>query len=324
MLMTFTENMSKLMKKYSWGFLVIWFIIPLLLKNWSYGLHVLIMVAVYVLLTQSLNVVLGLAGQLHLGHAANFGIGAYISGLLMVDAGFSFWATLPLAFIGAGLVGLVVGLPTLRGVGGDYLGIVTLGFGEITRIFLTNWDSVTRGPMGLPGIPAPVLFGYSFSSKIPYFYLITIMALASWFLLERLTNSKAGLQFMAVRTDENCAQVLGINTGLVKLSAFGISAAFAGLAGAFYASYFSFISPDSFMFVDSLAVLCMLIVGGKGNMVGCALGALLLGIAPDLLRFMGDFRMLIYGVLLTVMVIYRPLGIWGLDKRRLNKIALMR
>jgi len=217
---------------------------------------------------------------------------------------------------------LIVGLPTLRGVGGDYLGIVTLGFGEIARILLINLEGITRGPMGIPGIPPPAIFGYEFASKTPFFYLATGLAVFAWFVLNRITNSKLGLQFMAVGTDENCAQVLGVNTGLIKLIAFSISAAFAGLGGAFYASYFSFVSPDSFMFIDSLAVLCMLIVGGKGNLVGCMIGAVILGIAPELFRFLGDYRMLIYGVLLTFMVIYRPQGIWGLDKRRLNKIVL--
>jgi branched-chain amino acid transport system permease protein len=304
-----------------WWILLLWLILPVFLHNWSYSLHVLIMLAVWVLLTQSLNLVLGLAGQLQLGHAANFGIGAYISGLLMVDVGLSFWTTLPIAFVGAALVGTLIGLPSLR-VGGDYLGIVTLGFGEITRIFLTNWVSITRGPMGLPGIPAPSVAGLNLSSKVFFFYLATALALFTWFAMQRINNSKMGLQLLAIRNDEHCAQVLGVNTGAVKLWAFAISAAFAGLGGAFYASYFSFISPDSFLFVDSLAVLCMLIVGGRGNLVGSALGAFILGIAPELFRFLGDYRMLIFGVLLTVMVIYRPSGIWGLDKRRYNTISI--
>lgn len=303
-----------------WVLLAVWLILPIFLHNWSYGLHILIMLAVYVLLTQSLDLVLGLAGQLQLGHAANFGIGAYVAGLLMLDAGFSFWATLLPAFLIAGLIGSLVGMPSMR-VGGDYLGIVTLGFGEITRIILTNWVSFTRGPMGLPGIPAPSIAGYVFHSKVPFFYLATVLALFTWFVMERLSNSKIGLQLMAIRTDEKCAQVLGVNIGFMKVLAFSVSAAFAGLAGAFYASYFTFISPDSFIFVDSLAVLCMVIVGGKGNLVGCALGAVLLGVAPELFRFMGDYRILLYGVLLTVMVIYRPYGIWGQNKRQFNKIA---
>jgi branched-chain amino acid transport system permease protein len=310
------------LKRHSWILIILWLMIPVVFFRWSYGLHIMIMVAVYILLTQSLNVLLGMANQLQLGHAANFGIGAYVAALLMVNWQIPFWYTLPLAFLVPGLVGLIVGLPTLRGVGGDYLGIVTLGFGEIVRILLINLEGITRGPMGIPGIPPPALFGYEFSSKVAFFYLATAMAAFTWFVLDRITNSKLGLQFMAVGTDEHCAQVLGVNIGWTKLLAFSISSAFAGMGGAFYATYFSFVSPDSFMFVDTLAVLCMLVVGGKGNLVGCLIGALILGLAPDLLRFLGDYRMLIYGVLLTFMVIFRPMGIWGIDKRKLNRIAL--
>ena len=182
-----------------WLLLLCWLILPVFLHNWSYSLHVLIMLAIWVLLTQSLNLVLGLAGQLQLGHAATFGIGAYIAGLLMVDAGFSFWATLPIAFVGAALVGTLIGLPSLR-VGGDYLGIVTLGFGEITRIFLTNWVSITRGPMGLPGIPAPSVAGFNLNSTVFFFYLATALAVFTWFAMQRINNSKMGLQLLAYVT----------------------------------------------------------------------------------------------------------------------------
>lgn len=300
-------------------FMAAWIVIPLFIQGWSYGMHVLIMMAVYVLLTQSLNLVMGKAGLLQLGHAAFFGIGAYVAGLLMLNLGWSFWLTLPAAFLGAALIGVLLGLPSMR-VGGDYLGIVTLGFGEIARLILTNWVSLTNGPMGLPGIPAPTVLGYGFSSKLPYFYLATAFALFTWFVMDRLANSRFGLQLLAVRTDEHCAKVLGVNTGLTKVAAFSISAAFAGLGGAFYSAYFSFISPDSFLFTDSLAVLCMLVVGGMGNLLGCAVGAAILGVAPEVLRFMGDYRILLYGLILTVMVIYKPSGIWGLDRRVRNAI----
>lgn len=302
-----------------WLLLALWLLIPLSVRSWDYGVHILVMVAIYVSLTQSLNLVMGLAGQLQLGHAAFFGIGAYTAGLLMLDAGWSFWAALPVAFIAAGVIGTLVGLPSMR-IGGDYLGIVTLGFGEITRLILTNWISLTRGPLGLPGIPAPSIFGYSFNSKLPFFYLATALALLTWFVMNRLTNSKFGLQLLAVRADEQCAQVLGVNTGWVKVLAFGLAAAFAGLTGAFYGSYFSFLSPDSFLFADSLTMLCMLVVGGMGNLIGCTAGAIILAIAPEMFRFLGEYRLLLYGLLLTIMVIYKPSGIWGLDKRVRNAI----
>ncbi len=300
-----------------WILIGLWLLLPLAIHKWSYGLHILIMVAVYVLLTQSLNLVMGLAGQLQLGHAAFFGIGAYVAGILMVRLGWPFWATLLPAFFGAAIIGIIVGLPSIR-VSGDYLGIVTLGFGEITRLILINWDSLTNGPMGITGIPKPILMGIRFNSRLTFFYLATIFALLTWFIMNRLTNSKFGLQLMAIKKDEHCAQVLGVNTGKIKVLAFCISAAFAGLGGAFYSTYFQFISPDSFLFIDSLTVICMLVVGGMGNLVGCALGSVLLGIAPELLRFMGDLRLLLYGLLLTIMMIYKPEGIWGLSNVKRN------
>lgn len=296
-----------------------WLLLPVIFYSNAYFMHMLIMIGIYVMLAQSLNLVMGYAGQSQLGHAAFFGIGAYITGLLMVNAGWNFWFTLPFAFIGTGLVGLIVGLPSMR-VRGDYLGIVTLGFGEISRLILTNWNTLTNGPMGVLGIAAPRLFGFNLDSKVSFFYLVTIFAGGTWFIMNRLVDSKFGLQLLAVKTDESGAAVLGVNTGKVKIMAFMISGAFAGIAGSVYASYFSFISPDSFLFIDSLAILCMVVVGGMGNMEGVAIGAILLAIVPELFRFLGDYRMMLYGIILTAMVIFKPMGVWGLDKRKRNRI----
>ncbi|MDB4893899.1 MAG: putative high-affinity branched-chain amino acid transporter, permease protein [Firmicutes bacterium] len=298
-----------------------WLLVPLLLGKWDYGLHVLIMVGVYVVLALSLNLVNGMAGQLNLGHAAFFGIGSYITALLMVEKAWPFWATLPLAFVISGMFGLLVGLPALR-VSGDYLGIVTLGFGEITRLVLINWIDVTHGPMGVPGIPAPTLFGYAFSSKAAYFYLVTLLAAATWWVMDRLAVSKIGLEMLALKEDERVAQALGINVGRVKLQAFAIGACFAGLAGAFYAVYISFISPDSFLFNDSAVILCMVVLGGMGSVLGSVVGAVILIIAPEGLRFLGSWRMVLYGILLTVMMVRKPSGIWGLERRVRNAIRL--
>lgn len=301
--------------------LVLWLALPLVLRGWDYGIHIAISLALYIILALSLNLVNGQAGQLNLGHAAFFGIGAYTSALLMLLQGWSFWATLPFAFGVTAIFGFVVGLPSLR-VGGDYLGIVTLGFGEITRLVLINWMDLTRGPMGLPGIPPPSIFGWEFSGKLPYFYLITAFALLTWFVLKRLSVSRFGLQMLSLREDERVASTLGVDTGRIKLAAFAIAAAFAGLAGAFYASYISFISPDTFTVMDSIIMLCMVVLGGMGSMVGTVIGACVLIVAPEALRFMQDWRLVLYGVLLTGMMVYRPSGVWGLDKRARNEIRM--
>lgn len=310
------------MSKLGWGKGVsvgLWLLLPLLMQHWAYVLHVMIMVTLYVVLAQSLNLVLGLAGQLQLGHAALFGIGAYAAGLFMLDLHWSFWAVLPASVLTAALLALLVGLPSLR-VRGDYLGIVTLGFGEIVRLVLTNWGDVTRGPMGLPGIPSPRLFGLTLDSKLFYFYLIAVIAAVAWFILDRLTVSKLGLQLLALREDERVAETLGIRSGRVKLVAFVVSGVLSGLAGAFYASYVSYISPDTFLFNDSVVILCMVVIGGMGSLIGSAIGAAILTISPELLRFLGEWRMVLYGALLTFMVIYRPSGLWGIEKRRRNTL----
>lgn len=308
------------LREKSWIFLIVWILLPFAFSRQDYIMHIFIMMAIYTILSQGHNLVMGFCGQSQLGYAAFFGIGAYFTGLLMISLGWSFWITIPLAFCGSALMGLIIGLPSTR-VRGDYLGIVTLGFGEITRIILTNWDSITNGPMGICGIKAPSLLGISLGSKVTFFYLVTIFTGISWFVMNRLVTSRFGFQLMAVRNDENVAEVLGINPGKIKVTAYALSSGFAGIAGSVYASYFSFISPDSFIFNDSLTILCMTVVGGMGNLTGSIIGAIILTITPELFRFLGDYRMLLYGVILTVTVIFKPMGIWGLDKRKRNAIA---
>lgn len=312
---------SRLPKWAPYSLIGLWLIAPLLLRQWDYGVHVLVMVALYTVLAQSLNLVNGLAGQLNLGHAAFFGIGSYVTALLMVTLKWSFWATLPAAALGAAIVGLLVGLPALR-VSGDYLGIVTLGFGEITRLVLINWIDVTRGPMGVPGIPSPTLFGFTFGSKASYFYLATVMAALTWWVMDRLAVSKFGLEMLALKEDERVAQALGIDIGRVKLLSFALSAVFAGLAGSFYSVYISFISPDSFLFADSAVILFMVVLGGMGSVLGSVMGAAVLVVAPEALRFMGTWRMVLYGALLTFMMVRKPSGLWGLERRVFNAIRL--
>ena len=279
------------------------------------------MLTLWAVLALSINLVNGQAGQLILGGAAWFGIGAYASALLMLFQNWSFWATLPVSLVLGALGGFLIGLPSFR-VGGDYLGIVTLGFGEIVRLVFNNWKGLTRGPMGLPGIPSPSFFGLQLSEKVAFFYLMTALFGLTWFVMNRLTVSKFGLQMLSLREDERVAATLGVNTGRVKVIAFTISAAFAGLAGPFYGSYISFISPDSFVFNDSILMLAMVVVGGMGSPAGSVLGAAILIIAPEALRFLGDWRLVLYGLILTFMMVYRPAGLWGLEHRPRNEIKL--
>jgi len=304
---------------------------PLLDKN-AYHLDLVTGVGIYVLLAMGLNVVVGFAGLLNLGYAAFFAIGAYTYALLSLHAHIPFWLGLPAAGIVSMIVGFVIGLPSIR-VRGDYLAITTLGFGEIVRIAFNNLSDWTGGPNGLLGIARPSLWipifsggfhwkVWSFSVNMtPYFYLTLFLIAATAFFLFRLTDSKFGRALVAIREDELAASCMGIPVLQVKLSAFGISSFIAGIAGALFAAKQTIITPDSFDFVLSVLILAMVVLGGMGNIWGAALGAVVLGLLPEVLREFMAYRMLIFGMLMILMMIFRPQGILGsqLIRRELGR-----
>lgn len=296
-------------------------ILPFIVTN-AYILHIIISAGLYSVLALSLNLVTGFAGQLSFGHAAFYGIGAYSSALIMINLNVSFWFAILISAITASLFGFLLGLPTLR-LRDDYLAIVTLGFGEIVRLVLINWQSLTRGPRGLPGIPAPTLFGYSFMGRIPYYYLVLLLLLFTLFIMRRIITSGIGLAMMSVKNDEVAAESIGIYPIKYKLMAFMISAAFAGIAGAFYASYISFISPDTFIYNDSVTILAMVVLGGLSSIPGSIIGAIVLTIIPELLRAASEYRMIFYGLLMVIMMIFRPQGFWGINKRQRNMYKIL-
>ncbi|GAB6154292.1 branched-chain amino acid ABC transporter permease [Desulfosporosinus burensis] len=293
-------------------------ILPLAIKS-DYLMHVLITIGLYVVLSLSLNLVAGFTGQLSIGHAAFYGIGAYVTALLMLNYNVPYWATIPISGLITALFGLLLGLPTLR-LQGDYLAIVTLGFGEIVRLVFLNWDNVTRGPMGLPGIPSPEIGSYMFFSKIPFYYLILVILIITILFMVRVAESEFGLSLIAVSHDEVAAEAVGVHTTRAKLLAFTFAALFAGIAGGYYATYISFVSPDSFTFMDSVTILAMVVLGGLASIPGVVIGAIVLGLAPEVLRFMADYRMLLYGALMVGMMIFKPEGFWGANKRVRNVI----
>lgn len=281
---------------------------PLVLKS-EYLLHVLVLIALYTVLAESLNVVVGFTGQFSLGHAGFWAIGSYVGALLMIKLGFSFAAACLLAMAASFLIGILLGLPAMR-LKGDYLCIVTLGFGEIVRIMATNMK-ITRGPMGLPGIPSPEIGGFVFETEASMYYLCWATALLTIFAVSRMRESKFGRALMAVRDDELAAASLGINLTYYKVLAFGIGGMFAGLAGALYASWTTFISPDVFQFTDSANIFCMIILGGLGTISGPVIGAFLLAGLPEALRQFAEFRLIALGLFMIILMIYRPGGIMG-------------
>jgi branched-chain amino acid transport system permease protein len=293
-------------------------VLPLLLRPFNdYWLHVVIMIGIYSILSMSLNMIIGYAGLFALGHAAFYGIGAYSAALLMIHYKVSFWLALPAAAVITGLFGFLLGTPDMR-LRGDYLAIVTLGFGEIVRLVFVNWVEVTRGPMGLPGIPAPEWFGYVFTGKTEFYYLILALAALTFAVLHKIVHSGVGLSLMTIREDETLAASVGIRPNKLKLLAFAIGAFFAGIAGAFWASYTSFVSPDAFKYLDSVNILAMVILGGSASLPGSILGAGLLVLTPELLRYMSEYRMMLLGLAIVLMMIFKPSGFWGEKRRKLN------
>ena len=293
------------------------------------AVNVATLALIYVMLGLSLNIVVGYAGLLDLGHVAFYAVGAYCYAIL-AQHGVGFWTTLPIAALLTGALGLLLGFPVLR-LRGDYLAIVTLGFGEIIRILLNNLDSLTNGPKGINNIAKPGLFNIVFTRKggagetpfhelvgIPFsteqrgifLYLIILgLCLLTLWVINRLLRMPIGRAWEALREDEIACRSLGVNTTGIKLSAFAIGAAFAGLAGAFYAAFQGSVTPDSFTFWESAIMLAIVVLGGMGSQTGVILAALALTIIPEIAREFSQYRMIIFGAVMVLMMIWRPQGL---------------
>ncbi len=298
--------------------------LPLFLEGTSGGFFIRILgvMGLYGLLALGLNLVLGNVGLLDLGFMAFYAIGAYTTGILSVR-GWPFWVCLPVSAVAAMGVRTLLGAPVLR-LRGDYLAIVTLGFGEITRITLNNWDSVTQGPMGLSlliGSTPPLrIFSFDVTTNTHFFYLIFGFLALACLISYRLERSRVGRAWMAIREDEMAAQAMGINVPKLKNVAFIASAVFAGVAGSLFARWENFVTPESFTFWESVLLVAMVVVGGMGSVPGVLVGVVLIVGLPELLRadlfsrwgggVLVNARYLIFGVILVVMALFRPEGLW--------------
>ncbi|MBT8765525.1 high-affinity branched-chain amino acid ABC transporter permease LivM [Metapseudomonas boanensis] len=295
----------------------------------KYLLTVVILGLIYVLLGLGLNIVVGLAGLLDLGYVAFYAIGAYGLALGYEYLGLGFWTVLPLSALMAAMAGALLGFPVLR-MHGDYLAIVTLGFGEIIRLVLNNWLEFTGGPNGMSvpaptflglefgrrakegGVPFHEFFGVAYNPNLKFLFIYIVLFLVVMLVLyikHRLTRMPVGRAWEALREDEIACRAMGLNHVLVKLSAFMIGASTAGLAGVFFASYQGFVNPSSFTFFESALILAIVVLGGMGSTVGVVIAAFVLTVAPELLRAFADYRVLLFGVLMVLMMIWRPRGL---------------
>ncbi len=295
---------------------------------------------IYVLLGLGLNIVVGFAGLLDLGYVAFYAVGAYTYALLAQAFGLSFWECLPVSALLAATFGCLLGFPVLR-LRGDYLAIVTLGFGEIIRLLLNNLDSLTGGPDGVGNIPKPTLFGLEFARRssteggatfheffgleyhggdtvIFLFLLALTLVLFTLFVINRLIRMPIGRAWEALREDEIACRSLGLNPTVIKLSAFTLGASFAGCAGAFFAARQGFINPESFTFIESAIVLAIVVLGGMGSQIGVILAAIALTVLPEVARQFQEYRMLVFGLVMVLMMIWRPQGLLPATRPRLE------
>lgn len=284
----------------------------------------LVPITAYIVMAISLNLVVGVAGDLSLGHAGFMSIGAYtgiVTAVSMQAAGapqtLALVVSIVVGAVFAAIAGFIIGIPVLR-LRGDYLAIVTLGFGEIVRLVLLNWTSVTGGSRGISGIPRPEFFGIEMdlTQKTTYLYYLSLIAVViTIVVITRLKNSRVGMALQAMREDEIASEAMGINLTRVKLTAFALSSAWAGFAGVLFAAKTQFINPASFTFMDSCMILAMVVLGGMGSILGVTIGALILILVPEYLRAFSDYRMLLFGATMVVMMLFRPQGIITGEKR---------
>jgi branched-chain amino acid transport system permease protein len=280
----------------------------------NYVTAVAVSVATYAMLGLGLNIVVGFAGLLDLGYAAFFAIGAYTSALLMTQAHWNFFATLPLAVLFTGTAGAILGYPTLR-LRSDYLAIVTLGFGEMTRIAITNWD-YAGGPNGVWNIPWPSAFGYEFNTQAAFLVVSLCLLAIAMIFAQNLDHSRLGRGWVAMREDEFAAEAVGVPTLRLKLLAYVMGGMWAGLAGAFFATRIGTIDPTSFTFQLSVLILIVVVLGGTGSLPGVLLGALVVVALPEVLREFATYRILIFAILLIGMMLLRPQGLWPRVRRK--------
>ena len=284
-------------------------VFPLIVRD-EYILNTAVMAGIYIILTSSLNITNGYTGLFQFGHAAFYGIGAYTAAILSTRYGFNFLMTLPLGGIVAALIGAAIALPTLR-LRGIFLALVTIGFQQITYLVIMNWIGFTRGPMGIPGVPSPSLFGYEVMSNTGYYYLILALAIIVIFLISRIVTSRVGRTFVAIREDELAAESAAIAIFPAKVLSFVVATFFAGIAGAFFAHHAQFVSADSFRLEETFIILTMLIVGGMGSITGPVIGAVFLVILPEVFRFLAEYRGVVYGLIMISVILFRPEGIAG-------------
>nr|VFJ46848.1 MAG: amino acid/amide ABC transporter membrane protein 2, HAAT family [Candidatus Kentron sp. DK] len=312
------------------GAVVLALLLPVLPFSNRYVVDLATTLLIYVMLGWGLNIVVGLAGLLDLGYVAFYAMGAYSYALLAISFDLSFWVCLPLAGILAALLGVLLGFPVLR-LRGDYLAIVTLGFGEMIRIVLLNWHELTGGPDGISGIPRPSFFGLPFTRNpeeggiafhqffgleyagvqrvVFLYYLILALALLTNFFTLRIRKLPVGRAWEALREDEIACRSLGINPTNTKLTAFGIGALFGGLAGAFFATRQGFISPESFSFMESATIVAIVVLGGMGSQIGVVAAAVVLVLLPELGREFVELRMLLFGAAMVLIMAWKPRGL---------------
>src|SRR5471030_122827 len=297
------------------------------------------LILIYVMLGLGLNIVVGLAGLLDLGYVGFYAVGAYSYALLSHYYGLGFWICLPIAGLMSALFGFLLGFPVLR-LRGDYLAIVTLGFGEIIRLLLRNMTNITGGPNGISNIEKPTLFGLSFErkaaegmqtfheyfgiaynpvTKVVFLYLVALLlALAALFVINCLLRMPIGRAWEALREDEIACRALGMNPTVIKLSAFTLGATFAGFAGSFFAARQGLVTPESFTFIESAMILAIVVLGGMGSQLGVILAAIVLILVPELMRDFSDYRMLLFGAMMVLMMIWRPQGLLPMQRPQMK------
>jgi len=290
---------------------------PFFSNGMEYLIHIGILIAIYAILAISLNLIVGYTGLISVAQAAFYGLGAYATAILLTNFGLNFFLSILVGIVVSGVAGLLIGMVLSR-FKGDYYVLGSFGFNILIYSIFLNWQGLTRGPLGIPGIDRPSIFGFTFSSNISFLILVAVAAFIIFLFAQFIARSSFGRVLKAIREDEEAIQIFGYQTHRFKLAIFVVSACLAGVAGAFFASYITFIDPSTFTLNESIFILSIIILGGLANLRGSVLGAFCLIILPEILRFVGfpseiaaQMRQVVYGLILVLLMLYRPQGLMG-------------